>query len=147
MLFWKILLIISTAHAIAVPRLKCPQEEIDGTIWPEKNVGESAIKYCGGLGYYRRICLYKNTPSGPQAVWSRLVNMCSMYLLFEFIIECKGDNTWKDTVAGEYAYIECPGEYEGYIGRYCDENGNWGKTKDLCYLPDGKKAEEYEVEL
>ena len=63
------------------------------------------------------------------------------------MIECKEDSTWKETPAGQYAYIECPGVYEGYIGRLCNENGEWGKTKDLCYLPDGRKAEEYEVEL
>ena len=54
---------------------------------------------------------------------------------------------WKETPAGQYAYIECPGVYEGYIGRLCKEDGDWGQTKDLCYLPDGRKAEEYEVEL
>lgn len=78
MLFLNLLLLVSIATTLAVPRLKCPEEEIDGYVWPEKNIGESAIRYCNGSGYYRRICTYKNSPSGPQATWSRLVNMCSM---------------------------------------------------------------------
>lgn len=137
---------LTLVNSLAVPRLKCPEEEVDGYIWPERVVGESSIRYCNGSGYYRRICLYKNTPSGPQAVWSRLVNMCSMFLKVITTLECKADATWKETAAGQYAYIECPGSYEGYIGRFCDENGDWGKTKDLCYLPDGRRDED-EVEL
>lgn len=81
MLFCNFLLILTLVNSLAVPRLKCAEEEVDGYIWPEKNVGESAIRYCNGSGYYRRICLYKNLPSGPQATWSRLVNMCSISFL------------------------------------------------------------------
>ena len=87
MLFWYIFLILSLVNAVAVPRLKCPEEEVDGYLWPEKYVGESAIRYCNGSGYYRRICLYKNTPSGPQASWSRLVNMCSK--IFHKCFDCR----------------------------------------------------------
>ena len=62
-------------------------------------------------------------------------------------VECKGDETWEETPAGQYAYIKCPGAYEGFIGRFCTETGEWGKTKDLCYLVDGREAEEFEAEL
>ena len=67
--------------------------------------------------------------------------------VFAVIVECKGDGTWKETLAGQYAYIQCPGAYDGYIGRLCTETGEWGKTKDLCYLPDGRNVDEMEVEL
>lgn len=141
------LFLVCLASCIVVPQLTCAEEESDGYVWPSKNVGESVIHYCNGEGYYRRICLFRKTASGPSASWSRLVNMCSGCLLLHVIVECKGDGVWKETPAGQYAYIECPGEYDGYIGRFCTESGEWGKTKDLCYLPSGKAMDEFEVEL
>ena len=62
-------------------------------------------------------------------------------------LESYAYRTWKETLAGQYAYIQCPGAYDGYIGRLCTETGEWGKTKDLCYLPDGRNVDEMEVEL
>lgn len=67
-----------------LPHLSCPEEEVDGYVWPRRDVGESAVRYCNGEGYYRRICLYKKTPSGPVAAWSRLVNMCSGLIRIRF---------------------------------------------------------------
>ncbi|KAK8794310.1 hypothetical protein WA171_003434 [Blastocystis sp. BT1] len=135
--FFLLLVLLAVSSCLSVPKLKCPAEESNGYKWPEKAIGESSVQYCNGIGYYRRICLYKNTSSGPSAVWSSLVNMC----------KCKGDDTWKETPAGQYAYIDCPGAYEGYIGRFCTPEGDWGLIKDLCYLPDGRNVDEYEVEL
>lgn len=68
-------------------------------------------------------------------------------IAFDESVECKGDNTWKETPAGQYAYIDCPGAHEGYIGRYCTHDGEWGLIKDLCYLPEGRSAEDYEMEV
>ena len=150
--FWSIIVlwitIVAIAAASSASKLNCPAEEWNGFQWPEKAVGQSSIQYCSGIGYYRRICLFKHTSSGPSAVWSNLINMCSMIdTLSTYHIECKGDETWKETQAGQYAYINCPGAYEGYIGRLCTPEGEWGQIKDLCYLPEGRKGEEFEVEL
>ena len=74
--------------------------------------------------------------------------ICAVFLIcLTENIECKGDETWKETPAGQYAYIPCPGSYKGYIGRFCTDTGEWGHTKDFCYLPDGQKDDEFEVEL
>ena len=62
---------------MTAPRLFCPEETLDGYLWPSRGIGESVVQYCNGSGYYRRICLYKKTSAGATAVWSRLVNMCS----------------------------------------------------------------------
>lgn len=141
-------ILVALARTENAIKQKCPEVEIDGHLWPSKSVGESVLYYCNGTGYYRRICLGKKTPTGVMAHWSRLVNMCSMFIGLLNNVECKGDETWKETPAGQYAYIPCPGSYKGYIGRFCTETGEWGHTKDFCYLPDGRKEEEeFEVEL
>ena len=148
---WRIVLgvvLVAVVSALAAPKLNCPAEEVDGFKWPEKAIGQSSVQYCSGIGYYRRICLFKNTSSGPTAVWSNLVNMCSrLNIDWSNELECKGDETWKETQAGQYAYINCPGAYEGYLGRLCTPEGEWGSIKDMCYLPEGRKEEDFEMEL
>ncbi|KNB45336.1 hypothetical protein JH06_1381 [Blastocystis sp. subtype 4] len=51
------------------------------------------------------------------------------------------------TLGKRHLLVNCPGAYEGYIGRFCTPEGDWGLIKDLCYLPDGRNVDEYEVEL
>ena len=70
--------LVAVAVASSAPKLNCPAEESNGFQWPEKAIGQSSVQYCSGIGYYRRICLFKHTPTGPSAVWSNLINMCSM---------------------------------------------------------------------
>lgn len=72
-------ILVAIAIAESPIKQKCPEEEMDGYLWPSKSIGESALYYCNGTGYYRRICLAKKTQSGIIAHWSRLINMCSMY--------------------------------------------------------------------
>ena len=79
--FFLLVVLLAVSSSLSVPKLKCPAEESNGYKWPEKAIGESSVQYCNGIGYYRRICLYKNTNSGPSAVWSGLVNMCSTTFL------------------------------------------------------------------
>ena len=75
--FSLLIVLLAVCTSLTVPKLNCPAEESNGYKWPEKAIGESSVQYCNGIGYYRRICLYKKTSNGPSAVWSSLVNMCS----------------------------------------------------------------------
>ena len=92
------------------------------------------------------VCTRRRQTDLPQC--GAVLSTCAVrFDVFCESVECEGDNTWKETPAGQYAYIDCPGAHEGYIGRYCTHDGEWGLIKDLCYLPEGMNAEDYEMEV
>ena len=61
----------------------CPQEELDGKLWPQTGMGETASLPCDGgmIGSLDRTCL-------SDGQWGEVVNSCGRYIfIFIYLIK------------------------------------------------------------
>ncbi|XP_066288230.1 corneodesmosin-like [Branchiostoma lanceolatum] len=55
--------------------------------------------------------------------------------------ESKFGFPWPETPPGDAIYVDCPGGYEGQIGRYCRPSGGWSRVADNCVSDDLKQVD------
>lgn len=108
-----------------IGRNMCPEQELDGRLWPETPSLEDATVSCEGgrTGSYNRTCFASGT-------WdSEIRDYCES-------IVCTAEQLdgilWPETSAGQTYTANCPVGQSGQKTRLCSASGQWEAPTGVC---------------